>query len=83
MNIFGDIVHWFSGITGDLTKPITDFIQSLAGQIAAGLESGLIAILGDVWKVLVGPLELIAGALIAVIAFGLLFRNDVVGAIAP
>lgn len=83
MNIFGDIVNWFTGITGDLTKPITDFIQSLAGQLAAGIESGLVAIFKDLWDVLVGPLELIAGALIAVVAFGLLFRNDVVGAIAP
>lgn len=83
MNIFGDIAGWFSGIVGDLTDPIKNFIQSLAGQIAAGIESGLLAILKDVWVVLEGPLELAAGALIAIVAFGLLFRNDVAGVVAP
>lgn len=83
MNIFGDIASWFTGIVGDLTDPIKNFIQSLAGQIAAGIESGLLAIFSDLWKVIVGPLELAAGALIAIVAFGLLFRNDLAGMVAP
>lgn len=77
--IFGDITGWFSNIVGFVTNPIQKFFESLAGQLAAGIEAAFVAIFKDIWKILVGPLEIIAGTLIAIVAFGLLFRDDIAG----
>jgi hypothetical protein len=83
VNIFGDIAGWFNGIVGDVTKPITDWFSSLAGQIASAIEGGFIAIFKDLFDVIVGPLELIAGAFILLIAVFLAMKGDMlVGGIA-
>jgi len=79
MNIFNDIVGWFTGIGNDITKPITDFFKSLAGQLAAALEAGILAVFKDLWDVVVGPLEILAGAVIIFIALGVMLRADVAG----
>jgi hypothetical protein len=79
MNIFNDIIGWFTGIGNDITKPITDFFKSLAGQLAAALEAGILAVFKDLWDVIVGPLEILAGVIIVIIALGIAFRADVAG----
>jgi|SRR5215472_1101308 len=57
-------------------NPVSAFLSSTAGAIGRGLESGIIAILKDIWDVILGPLEIIAGAVLVIMAFMLMFRRD-------
>jgi hypothetical protein len=54
-----------------------NWLSSLGGDIASGLESGFINILKDIWSVIVGPLEVIAGALLAMAILTIYFKNDI------
>lgn len=82
MSWLGDIGGWFSSAFGFLTNPdkaISNWFSSIAGQIGSAIETGFTALFKDLWDVIVGPLELLAGAVIGFVAIGLLFRNDLVG----
>lgn len=78
-----DVIQWFGQLFGsaasDITKPIKDFFASVAGQLAAGLEAAGLSILKDIWDVIVGPVEITAGVILLLIAFGIAFRNDIAG----
>jgi hypothetical protein len=83
----GDIANWFKDVTGlassSVSDAISDWFKSLSGQIASGFETAFTAIFKDLWDVMVGPLEILGGALIALMAFGLFFRYDVMGFMGP
>lgn len=82
MNWLGDISNWFNNAFNyvtDPTKAVSDWFKSLSGQLASAIESGFTALFKDLWDVIVGPLEIIAGVTIAFVAVGLLLRNDLVG----
>jgi hypothetical protein len=71
-----NIIDRFFGKSQDLA---TQFFQALAGQIAAGLEAAGVAILLDIWRVIAGPVEILAGILLFIIAMGIAFRDDIAG----
>jgi hypothetical protein len=74
INNFGQGAQVGSGL-GDL-NPL-NWLSSLGGTIASGLESGFVNILKDLWTVIVGPLEVIAGVLIGVAVLTIYFKNDI------
>lgn len=78
-NDFVGSVESILGIGGAPSNPIGNFLNSIAGQIGSAIESGFIAILKDLWDVILGPLEIIAGMVIIAMAFLLLFKNDLTG----
>lgn len=84
MGIFNGIVNWFKGLINfDPATAAEDFIKSLAGQLAAGIEAGFLAIFQDLWNVVEGPLLMTVGGIILLLAIFLAVRGDMmVGSIA-
>lgn len=62
-NAGGSAVSWFQEATG--------------GILAAALEQGFIQIIKDLWAVVVGPLEVIAGAFIIIATLVIFFKEDI------
>lgn len=62
----------FAGAQND----IKSFLGSLGGSIGSGLESGIVALLRDLWSVIMGPLEMIGGVLLAILILLWAFRED-------
>jgi hypothetical protein len=56
---------------------LNGWLQSLGGMIASGLEQGLVSFLGDLWTVIAGPLEVIAGVIIGLFVLLVYFKNDI------
>lgn len=54
----------------------TNWLSQLGGQIASGLEAGVASLLKDIWDAIIGPLEMIAGILLAILILVWMFRDD-------
>lgn len=81
-----DPFSWFGGVLGGVIKdltgasdPVTNWFKNLGGQLASAFEAGFLSLFKDIWDVIVGPLEILAGALIIVVALGIAFKDDVAG----
>lgn len=70
------IINWFSG--ADLLTGVTHWLTSLAGDIAGGIEAGIVGILGDIWDVVIGPVLVILGAMIIIWTLAFAFRHEIV-----
>jgi hypothetical protein len=57
---------------------LNSWLSSTAGDLASGLEGAMVSILGDVWDVIVGPLEIIAGAIIIFLVLSWAFKNQLI-----
>lgn len=55
-----------------------NWLTSLGGMIASGLEQGFVSLLGDLWNVIVGPLEVAIGVVIIVFTFIFFFKDDLI-----
>lgn len=62
------------------TSPADAWLSSAAGGIAGGIEGALVAFAHDLWDMIVGPLEVFLGASLIIIAFLLLFKDDIAAA---
>lgn len=58
------------------------WLTGLGGGIASGIEGGVVAVLKDLWRVVEGPLLVIAGIIVALIVLSVYFKNDIAGLIA-
>lgn len=63
--------------TANALNPINWLTQATGGILAAALEKGFTAILGDLWNVIVAPLAIGAGVLLIVVAFAVFFKDDI------
>lgn len=86
-NPFSDVVGFFEGIYkgtwnigGDVSNAVTGWLKSAAGGIATALETGFLAIFKDLWDVVIGPLEVILGAVIIILALVFAFKDDIMQA---
>jgi len=61
-----------------VSNSITSWFSTEAGNIASGVEGAMVAILGDVWDVIVGPLEILVGGIIIFLVLGWAFKNQVI-----
>jgi len=86
------MANWWSDFTGAVedivkgttpTNPVSNWLGSTGGAIASGIEGGVVAFLKDIWDFILGPVEVITGVIIILIAFGILVRGDVLGAFMP
>lgn len=62
------------GLTTDL-NPVS-WLQGLGGDIGSGIEDALVSFLKDLWAVILGPLEIIAGVALAFVIVLFMFRDD-------
>lgn len=56
------------------------WITGIGGDIASGIEGGVVAILKDLWNVIEGPLLIIVGVIVAVVVLIVFFKNDLIQA---
>ena len=86
-NPFGDIADFFSGLIGgtasDVAQGITglpgavqSWFSGIGGQLASALEAGFIAGIKDLFDVIIGPLEIVVGAVIFLFALTFAFKDD-------
>lgn len=73
-NIFSDIVGVVDG------SALKNWFSSLGGEIGSGIEAGFAAVISDVWNVIVGPVEVIAGVIIIIVALVFAFKDDIMQA---
>jgi hypothetical protein len=59
--------------------PILSWLKTTAGGIASGIEGGIVSLLKDLWDVIIGPVEIITGAVIFALGLTLLFKDDLTG----
>lgn len=71
-----DILGLGGGVAGD----VNSWLSSVGGSIASGLEGGVVALLRDIFNVVVGPLEIVVGVVLIVFALVLAFKNDMLQA---
>lgn len=67
-------------------KAVGSFLGDIAGKIASGLDVGIVTVMTDLFKPFVGALEIGLGVIVAVIAFFILFGNQMLSlasAVAP
>lgn len=53
------------------------WLTTTGGWIAGGIEAGLLAMLADLWNLIIGPIEVITGAGFIILAFLLVFKDDI------
>lgn len=53
------------------------WLGSLGGMIGSGIESGFVSFFKDLWNVVVGPLEILLGALIGMWVLVIYFKDDI------
>jgi hypothetical protein len=54
------------------------WLTSTAGDMASGLEGAMVAILGDLWGVIAGPLEVLIGVVIIIIVLAWALKNQII-----
>lgn len=69
-----DVISW---IFGGASNGIGNFLTGLGGKIAAGFESGVLAIVKDIWTVVRPFLYIVVGVIIAGVATGWFFTGQV------
>ena len=57
-------------------EQVTQTISGIPGAIASALESGFLAIIKDIWNVIIGPLEIVIGFVFIILALFLGFKDD-------
>lgn len=53
-----------------------NWLSSIGGDIGSGIEAALVAFLHDLWDVILGPLEIIAGVALAIVILLYAFKDD-------
>jgi hypothetical protein len=53
------------------------WLGSIGGMLASGIEAGLVTFFKDLWNVILGPLEILAGILLAVAVLAIYFKEDI------
>lgn len=64
----------------DLPDAAKSWLSSAGGEIGSGIEGGFIALIRDLWNVIVGPVEIFVGVVLIVFAVALAFKNDLLQA---
>lgn len=62
---------------GQGTANSLGWLGSLGGMIGSGIEAGLVTFFKDLWDVIVGPVEVILGVLLALVLLIWYFRTGV------
>lgn len=68
-----------SAVGGDIKSgnfSPSSWLSSMGGAIGSGLDAAFTSFLTDLWDVILGPLEIIAGVVLAFIILMWIFRDD-------
>lgn len=65
------------GVGVGAANTVSSWFTSMGGYIGSGIEAGFAALLSDLWLVIIGPLEIIAGAVLAIIVLMWIFKDDI------
>lgn len=65
-----------------IPDPIDSWLRGLGGEIGSGLEAAAVAFLTDLWDVILGPLEILAGGLLLILVLVFAFKNEIMS-VAP
>lgn len=57
---------------------LSNWITGLGGDIASGFEGAFVAFFGDLWDVIVGPVEVLVGALIMIWVIAWAMKNQLI-----
>lgn len=55
----------------------SSWLASIGGALASGLEAGFVQLLKDLWNVVEGPVLIIIGVVVAVVALSIYFRAEI------
>lgn len=66
---------------GNVSTP-GNWITGIGGQVASALEAGFVQTLQDIWNAVLGPLEIIGGSIVILIALSFMMSDNLV-ALAP
>lgn len=88
-NWFGDLGAFIGGLTGNPdiavgtagASPGT-FISGIGGEIGGAIESGFLALIMDIWSSILGPLQILAGSAVILVALSFLMSEQL-AAVAP
>lgn len=88
-NWFGDIGAFVAGLTGNPgiatstagENPST-WISGIGGDIAGAIESGFLALTMDIWSAVLGPLQILLGSVVILIALSFLMSEQL-ASVAP
>lgn len=75
MSIFNPL----SWITDWLNNNIANTVRDMIAKIGGAIETGLIAALGDIWKVIEPAVEIIGGLLIIILTLSIGLRGMIPG----
>jgi len=77
-----DLIPGWGGLNINPFSGLDNWFKNIGGQIASGIEGGFVAIIKDLWDVVIGPLEIAAGVIVAIVVLIFVFKDDL-AAIAP
>jgi len=77
-----DLIPGWGGLNINPFAGLDNWFKNIGGQIASGIEGGFVAIIKDLWDVVIGPLEIAAGVIVAIMVIVFMFKDDL-AAIAP
>lgn len=69
----------FKGTSGSFPNinPVAWLTENTGGILAGAIEAGFVQIVKDIWAVIVGPLLVIAGLIIAFVVLLIFFKDDI------
>lgn len=59
-----------------VSDPLGSWLKSAGGAIGSGIEGAFVAFLKDLWDVILGPLEVLAGVALAILILAFAFKDD-------
>jgi hypothetical protein len=65
-------------LPGDVADAAGSWLSGIGGDIGSGIEAGAVAIFGDLWDVIEGPLLTLLGVVIIVITLSWAFKNQII-----
>lgn len=66
-----------------VSNPVADaaaWLTGIGGSIASGIEAAMVAVLGDIWDVIAGPIMAIGGIIIMLFFIIWAFKNQIIQA---
>src|SRR5215472_5258486 len=76
----GGIADWlFGGVANVAAGAGQNFLSGIGGALGAGIESGFVAVLRDMWAVMVGPVFIAIGLLVLFFTLTYYNKDDLLG----
>lgn len=64
-------------LVNDGGNAVSTWLGDWGGKIGSGIESGFVFLLGDLWDVAIGPIEVFIGVVIIIVTLFWAFKDDI------